>query len=195
MRSLSMSERARYPLGIRVNHDRDICSADEWALVEMSFQSRIGTLPRSRLISKIQRSRKLRQKYTDLARRQHLQSRAFRSGNPGERLNVRTQRKALLFAETLRRFEAQLKQLKEIERRRKAAVHERSTRPRRKSTLNREAIQQRIDNVSRHREAKVQSTKKVRLQKMLQSAGKKRSQSHGRATTQRRQAKKDYRRG
>src|SRR5262245_14394603 len=145
MRSLSLSEQSRKPSPIRVRQSRDICSAGEWSLVEMSFETRIGTLPRSRLLSKIKRSRKLRQKYTDLARHQHLQSRTLRSGNPGERLNVRTQRKALLFAEILRRFETRLKQLTEMERRRKAAVQERSTRPRRKSTLNLQAIQLRTD--------------------------------------------------
>lgn len=164
---------------IREKHDRDICSANEWALVEMSLQSRIGTVPRSRLITKINRSRKLRQKYIDLARRQHLQSRPLRTGIPEERLNLRTRRKALLFTEALRRFETRLKQLKEIERRRQAAVHEPAARPQRKASLN----------------VAVKSSRNVRRQVMLQSAGKKRIQSHGSARTKRRQARKDLRQG
>jgi hypothetical protein len=115
---------------IRQSEARRLCSLREWALVQTSFPPEVNDLPKSRLKLKVSRSRKLRQKYTDLGRRQDAQSQPRRTGMPMERFNMRTKRKAKLFTETLGRFEARLKKIgvksgaessKELRRRKPAA--------------------------------------------------------------------------
>jgi hypothetical protein len=96
---------------IRQSEARRLCSLREWALVQTSFPPKVDDLPKSRLKLKVSRSRKLRQKYTDLGRRQDAQSQPRRTGMPMERFNMRTKRKAKLFTETLGRFEARLKKI------------------------------------------------------------------------------------
>lgn len=87
---------------------RRLSTAGEWTLIEHSQPGRIKALSAARLRMKIARARKLRDKYVDLVKRQHRAARATRRGGPGESRNVRTQRKAELFAQVLARFEARL---------------------------------------------------------------------------------------
>lgn len=87
-------------------------TASEWTLVESSLPRRIRELSPVRLRSKIERARKLRDKYVDLARHQHRRTRLTRSGQPNEKLNARTKRKAVLFSEVLVRYQAAAKATK-----------------------------------------------------------------------------------
>jgi hypothetical protein len=87
---------------------RQLSTAGEWTLVESSLPAILSTLSPARLKAKIERARKLRNKYADLAKRQHRTARPKRSGQPKEALNARTKRKAELFAQVLSRYEARL---------------------------------------------------------------------------------------
>jgi hypothetical protein len=90
---------------------REICTKDELELVESSFNPRVKTLTTTRLRSKITRSRKLQDKYRELARSQHRAGKGEAKRSPKD-TNVRTERKAQLFEETRERFE---KRLAEVE--------------------------------------------------------------------------------
>lgn len=93
-------------MAITTREARQLSTASEWTLVESSLPSRVRELSPARLRSRIERARKLRDKYVDLARRQHRRTRSKRSGQPNERLNARTKRKAVLFSEVLVRYQA-----------------------------------------------------------------------------------------
>src|SRR5262245_25363902 len=123
---------------------RQLCSLREWALVETSFPPKIEAVPKSRLKTKVTRSRRLRQKYTDLSRRQDLSARGRRTGVPSERLNVRTKRKARLFSETLIRFQARLKKLGRSEVTKTRAKKSVAAKRPRQSSLNVALVQQRV---------------------------------------------------
>ncbi|MGY6501248.1 MAG: hypothetical protein ACXIVQ_10215 [Acidimicrobiales bacterium] len=92
------------------NHARAMLTDTERELFEISLSDRVGELSRAELVKKVQRSRKLRDKYTDLYRRQSLETRArtgTKRGSTGQ-ANARTQQKADMFGEVLARFEAHL---------------------------------------------------------------------------------------
>ncbi|HSJ07832.1 MAG TPA: hypothetical protein VK936_14095 [Longimicrobiales bacterium] len=89
---------------------RRLCTKPEFELVEASFAPHVKTLSPARLRQKVARTRKLRDKYRDLARRQRLEARGKRSpqrARPAQG-HENTDRKATLFREVLDRFEAQL---------------------------------------------------------------------------------------
>jgi hypothetical protein len=88
-----------------------LCTAQELELVEASHPSRAKQLSPARLRQKVSRSRKLRDKYRDLAKRQRLEARGKRdprSARPA-RGHENTDRKVRLFQETIERFETALK--------------------------------------------------------------------------------------
>jgi hypothetical protein len=89
---------------------RRLCTKPEFELVEASFAPHVKTLSPARLRQKVARTRRLRDKYRDLARRQRLEARGKRSpqrARPAQG-HDNTDRKATLFQEVLDRFEAQL---------------------------------------------------------------------------------------
>jgi hypothetical protein len=88
-----------------------LCTAQELELVEASHPSTAKHLSPARLRQKVSRSRKLRDKYRDLSKRQRLEARGKRdprSARPA-RGHENTDRKVRLFQETLERFETALK--------------------------------------------------------------------------------------
>ncbi|MEI2419388.1 hypothetical protein V6O07_03875, partial [Arthrospira platensis SPKY2] len=95
------------------NHARPLCSDAEYQLFAASLADEIGTLTPVQLRGKIQRARKLRDKYRDLEKRQRLANRARTGTKKGDRpqTNVRTADKAKLFGEVLERFEAKAAKL------------------------------------------------------------------------------------
>jgi hypothetical protein len=100
-----------WPMPITRPQAREICTKDEFELVESSFTPRVKTLTPTRLRSKITRSRKLQDKFRELARTQNRATKG--EGDRKVRdANVRTERKAQLFEETRERFE---KRLAEVE--------------------------------------------------------------------------------
>ena len=95
------------------NHARQLLNDSEHALFESSLAENIGRLSRSDLNKKIERTRKLRDKYTDLFRRQSLTTRDRTGSKRGQSgvANERTQQKATMLGEVLTRFENQLAKL------------------------------------------------------------------------------------
>jgi hypothetical protein len=95
------------------NHARPLCTAAEYQLFTASLDDGIGELTPAQLRGKIQRTRKLRDKYRDLLKRQRLANRARTGTKKGARpeTNVRTADKAKLFDEALGRFEARAERL------------------------------------------------------------------------------------
>jgi hypothetical protein len=92
---------------ITTREARQLVSTAERSLFESSLPAAARALSPSRLKSKIARARTLRDKYRDLSKRQHRKAQPGRSGRPGERLNIRTKRKAELFTEVLARLDAE----------------------------------------------------------------------------------------
>jgi hypothetical protein len=90
------------------NHARPLCTDAEYKLFSASLAEQIGELTPAQLGNKIQRARRLRDKYRDLYKRQRLANRARTGTKKGDRAasNMRTADKAKLFDETLARFEA-----------------------------------------------------------------------------------------
>ncbi len=101
------------------NHARPLCTDAEYKLFTASLADEIGELTPAQLRSKIQRARKLRDKYRDLLKRQRLANRARTGTKKGNRAqtNVRTADKAKLFDEALGRFEAKAAKLAAAEER------------------------------------------------------------------------------
>jgi hypothetical protein len=95
------------------NHARPLCTDAEYKLFTASLADEIGTLTPVQLRGKIQRARKLRDKYRDLEKRQRLANRARTGTKKGNRpeTNARTADKAKLFGEALARFEAKAAKL------------------------------------------------------------------------------------
>jgi hypothetical protein len=96
------------------NQAREICTKPELELVEASFPPAVNALTPSRLRSKVDRSRKLQDKYTDMSRSQNRRTKT-RSPEQKGGANTRTARKSRLFAETRQRFEKRLAALAERE--------------------------------------------------------------------------------
>jgi hypothetical protein len=108
------------------NHARRLLNASELQLFEASLKENIASLSRAEVAKKVDRTRKLRDKYADLFRRQSLATRdrtGTKRGTSGA-ANERTSQKATIFAEVLTRFETQLDKLDRAEARasKKAAL-------------------------------------------------------------------------
>ena len=101
------------------NHARALCTESEFRLFCASLSDEITAHTRAQLRSKIERSRKLRDKYRDLFKRQRLTNRKLTGSKKGHRLdsNARTGDKAKLFSEALARFENRVEKLDAAARR------------------------------------------------------------------------------
>ncbi len=95
------------------SHAKVLCSDDELELFLSSLADAIGKLDVAALKSSISRTRELRKKYQDLFRRQTASIRASTGTKRGNSdvANARTEQKAKLFEEALRRFEKRLAQV------------------------------------------------------------------------------------
>jgi hypothetical protein len=84
-----------------------LCSGPELELVEASYPANAKQLSPARLQQKIQRARRLRDKYRDLAKQQRGEARGKRQARStrASRGNENTVRKAQLFAEVLDRLQ------------------------------------------------------------------------------------------
>ncbi|TVP79539.1 hypothetical protein [Thioalkalivibrio sp.] len=95
------------------NQARALCNDSEYALFTASLADSIDQLTAAQLRSKIKRARTLRDKNADLFRRQSLALRdttGTKRGKTGA-ANERTEQKARLFDETLKRFEKRLEKI------------------------------------------------------------------------------------
>lgn len=103
---------------------KKLLNASELALFDAGRRDEIGALDERTLKGKIERTRRLRDKYRDLARRQHLATRSRTGTKRGPRgdANFRTAEKDVLFTELLGRFEARLAQREGATKRAKPAA-------------------------------------------------------------------------
>jgi hypothetical protein len=86
---------------------KELCTADEFRLVESSFPPHVDGITPARVRQKIERSRRLQDKYRDLSRRQNRTTKEAESDRM-RKANERTARKSELFAEVRERFEQRL---------------------------------------------------------------------------------------
>jgi hypothetical protein len=104
------SARKEAPMAITLQKARRYCSASEIELIHLSTKKMVAGMTPSRLVLKLKRARKLRDKYRDLASRQHREARG--KADPRRRrastTNEATRLKHEVFAETVERFEAAL---------------------------------------------------------------------------------------
>ena len=101
------------------SHARVLCTKSEYELFAASLSDNIRKLTPARLRAKIDRTRRLRDKYRDLYKRQRLATRARTGTKKGNMTdsNTRTEEKAKLFAEALDRLTARADQLAAAEKR------------------------------------------------------------------------------
>jgi hypothetical protein len=104
------------------NHARALCTESEFKLFSASLADEISDHTPAQLRNKIERTRKLRDKYQDLFKRQRLADRARTGTKKGDRpdSNARTGDKVKLFSEVLARFESRVEKL-DVAAKRKAA--------------------------------------------------------------------------
>lgn len=95
---------------INASKARSLCTASEYNLFKWSSAKMSKTLAPSQLRQKIDRARKLRDKYRDLAKQQRGEARGKRNptGTRAAKGNERTVEKAQLFAEVLERLQSAL---------------------------------------------------------------------------------------
>lgn len=96
---------------------KKLLTAAELEVFDAATPAEIKKLTKPQLRSKLERSRKLRDKYRDLFRRQRLALRAevgSKSGTKGD-ANERTRQKEALLAELVTKFEARIAQIEQAE--------------------------------------------------------------------------------
>jgi hypothetical protein len=190
---------------------KKLLTATEYELFQASLAKDVQGLTEARLRSKITRTRRLRDKYQDLLRRQKVTLRA-RSGTKAGRTgvaNARTEQKRQLFDETLQRFEERLRRV-EAERAGAKRVAARKT-AKELLTAKREAkarqAEARRQRVSPKAPAKAprkgaggglgsgsERAREARHAMQFQSSRARPIQAHVRASTRRAQARRDTRR-
>ena len=96
---------------------KQLCAKGEYELFALSRPRTIKTLTAKDLKSRVQRSRKARDKYGKLTGEQQRQARGKQApkGTRPSKGAQRTSRKQQLFAETLARYEARLSELEQQE--------------------------------------------------------------------------------
>lgn len=95
-------------MAISAQQAKELCTLDEFKLVESSYSPRIEGITPARLRQKVERSRRLQDKYRDLSRRQNRSTKAAAQTERTRKANERTKLKSQLFAEVRARFETAL---------------------------------------------------------------------------------------
>lgn len=101
------------------HHARSLCTAAEFQLFTASLSDTIRGLSPAQLKGKLDRARRLRDKYRDLHKRQRLEARARTGTKKGSA--ERTRKKVQLFDEATKRFNEQIR-LKAAAEKRAAAL-------------------------------------------------------------------------
>lgn len=168
--------------------DRALLTATELALIETSQPSRIRAFTPGQLNDRIVRARRFWDKYRVLARQQQRRTKTSRQlGRPQLFSNVRTRRKAQVFAGTLERFEKRLEQLKKEEGRRSRPQRKPITTSSRRPVAQREAVRRK----KQQRQAANEAALAPRVARQFQKSKLRAIQGHLRASGTRRQAKRD----
>jgi hypothetical protein len=170
--------------------DRALLTATELALIESSEPSRIRAYTSAQLNDRIARARRFWDKYRELARRQQRTTKTSRQrGRLQPSPNVRTERKAQVFAGALDRFEKRLEQLTREERRRLRPQAKPVSKSPRRPVAQRETIRRKKQQGRASNEAALTP----RITRQFQKSKMRAIQGHISASGKRRQAKRDAR--
>lgn len=174
--------------------DRVLFTIKEFDLIQLSFPSVLKSLSRARVKSLITRARKYWDKYRQLSRTQHRDAKTSMGRPSRPDANLRTERKAQLFAETLSRLEKRLTQLDKAERSKRVAKVKPQKRgipkpPKKSKTVERTVKSKRGSPVT----PAGQASPEARAARQLQKSRMRAIQGHIRASGRRRQAKRDQR--
>ncbi|MBK9169052.1 MAG: hypothetical protein IPM24_16490 [Bryobacterales bacterium] len=176
---------------------RKLCTASEFELFAASMADQIGGLTKARLASKIQRTRKLRDKNQDLFRRQQLATRK-RSGSKGGKTgvaNARTEQKAKLFGEVLTRFEKRLAEIEKGEKREAERAAAKAAREKRmaSSAIPKPAVKKNATGGAAKAGFVSADARAAQRERQIKKSGKQAIQGHAAARTRRSQGKRDSR--
>lgn len=173
------------------HHARSLCTAAEFQLFAASLAGTLRSLTPARLKAKLDRARKLRDKYRDLHQRQRLAARARTGSKKGSA--ERTRIKAQLFAEAVKRFTAQIRANAAADKRAAARAKKKESKP---STAPRSIAKSspRTGKGATEKPGFVsEKARRANRRKQLQKTRSKAIQGHVRAAGKRRQARKDAR--
>ncbi len=170
--------------------DRTLFTTTEFTMIQSSFPSEIKSLSMFRLKSQVTRARRYWDKYRGLTRQQHrAKKRDTGKGNARPFSNVRTERKAQVFAGALKRFEKRLEQLTREERRRSRLQAKSIPKSTRRPVAQREAMRRK----KQQREAADEAALAPRITREFQKSKMRAIQGHISASGKRRQGKRDAR--
>jgi hypothetical protein len=168
--------------------DRTLLTATELALIESSEPSRIKAYTSAQLKGRIARVRRFWDKYRELGRRQQWTTKTSRQrGRLQPSPNVRTERKAQVFAGALERFEKRLEQLTRDERRRSRPQAKPVPKSPRRQEVQRETIRRKKQRGRAANEAALSP----RITRQFQKSKTRAIQGHISARGKRRQAARD----
>jgi hypothetical protein len=174
--------------------DHALFTGTELALIQSSSSSAIKELSLPRIKSSVTRARRYGDKYRDLARQQHrTKKRDSGKGQAQPFPNIRTERKARLFAEALTRFEKRQTQLEKQEEKKKAKKNSRKGPGSRTASRTPATAKETIRRKNQRRQAKSQSAQESKIAQQFQKKKSKAIQGHIRARGKRTQAKRDRR--
>lgn len=117
------------------NAAKKLLNVSELEMFDVSRRG-LGTLGKSQVRAKVKHTRRLRDKYRDLYRRQRRSTRGRTGSKPGPRgkANLRTKEKEELFGEMLVRFQKRLDQIETAERQSEPAAAKSAHSKRKKKT-------------------------------------------------------------
>lgn len=174
-----------------------LCSETEFALFSASFPDQSKNFTKAQLTGKLQRAKKLRQKYQDLYKRQRLAARA-RTGSKGGRsgdANLRTAQKQQLFAEAVARLQARLDLIHAAEERERLRAAKAAADAARRAVPAPRPAKKKSSAAKTSAAKTFQSIEARAAQRARQTKrpGAKASRAHSAAQTRRNQAKRDRR--
>jgi hypothetical protein len=175
---------------IQQKEAQQLSTKTEWDLISKTFPPKLKEATAAHLKSRIVRLRRLREKYSDLYRRQKNASRGQSTGRPGEAQNARTKRKAQMFDEAISRVNERLKPAASSSVSANAAQASKAAAG--PSPLNTAATREAVVRRQQRRKDKAASPA-VPKQTRLAVGGQKRLRGHAAAATRRSQARRDSR--
>jgi hypothetical protein len=170
--------------------DRELLSVTEFALIGSSRPAQIKAFTVAQLKAKITRARKYWDKYRTLARQQHRSNKSdSERDRPQPFSNVRTERKAQLFAEALSRFEKRATQIQPRDQPEQGARAKASRTGTEPQATQRASLRKK----KQRRQAAAESALTTGVTRQFQKSKQRAIEGHIRASGARRQGKRDAR--
>ncbi len=169
--------------------DRALFTVRELDVIQSSFPTALKALPPARVKALCLRARKYWDKYRQLSRTQHRTTKASPGGFSKPNANLRTERKAEIFAETIGRLEKRLTQLDKAARSKPAQAVKPPSKGIRKPTKRKKTVAKKRTPVTPAGQASLEARAARQFQKTRTRA----IQGHIRASGRRRQVKRDRR--